>query len=118
MEKCHKIAGSDDSKCKKTLSEAFCTFTIDGVALLPASEITNAFEKIKARARKVFGDFFNSYFNYIQDYWLNRRGAAIFSVYRIRNRSNNASESYHRTLNEKLSHVRPTVWRFCGKILV
>lgn len=113
-----KLKVATVQNAKEHIAKHFVILQMMALALLPVHEIGSAFENIRARTKKVYKNYFDEYFNYFQSYWLERRGAKTFCVYQIGNRSNNASESYHRTLNEKMSHVRPTVWRFLGKILV
>lgn len=42
------------------------------LALLPADQISPTFEIIKKEARENYGDFFDFYFKYYEDYWLKR----------------------------------------------
>lgn len=86
------------------------------LALLPEAAIRDAFYVIVKDAHQEFPNYFTAFFDYVESYWLNRRGERTFCVYDQYIRSNNSIESYHRDLHEKM-RSRPTVWNFIGKII-
>ena len=60
--------------------------------------------------------WFNRLLNYVKDFWLKKIGAARLSAYLVPNQTNNAVESWHRSLNRKMVGKHLTLWRFLGSI--
>ncbi|XP_044574898.1 uncharacterized protein LOC123258757 isoform X2 [Cotesia glomerata] len=87
------------------------------LALLPAEFIESVYEKIEKECLNDFGDYFRDYLNYYEKQWLKQEGAAQISVYKLRNRTNNFLESYHKQLNTFLSK-RPKHNVFVGLVIV
>jgi hypothetical protein len=60
----------------------------------------------------------NQMFTYVQSFWYEKVGVDRFSVYGDHHRTNNAVESFHRSLNRKITVQHPGLWKFIGKILL
>lgn len=84
------------------------------LALLPAEYIKSTYEEIKKRCRNDFGCYFDKYFEYYKKQWLKREGASQISVFKVRHRTDNIVESYHRKLSDQLTK-RPHHNKFLGK---
>ncbi|KAJ8665906.1 hypothetical protein QAD02_007568 [Eretmocerus hayati] len=84
------------------------------LALLPPDTIVPTYEAIKRIARKKFGNFFNEFFKYFDDYWIKRRGVERFCVYEKLDKTNNEQESMHKVLNYLFRHRQPHPWQFVG----
>lgn len=76
---------------------------IIALALLPESEIENAFQKIKKECEKKKIEDYSSFFNYYEETWINGYKPHCFSVYKQIIRTNNSIESYHRVLNTMIT---------------
>lgn len=89
------------------------------LALLPPTEIRDVFLEIVKDTNERFPKHnFNAFFNYVEEYWLDRRGVDTFCVFEQAIRTNNAIESYHRDLNSMMHMKRPTVWHFIGNLFL
>ena len=72
------------------------------LALLPASQIADAYRKLSQMCRKKFGKSFDRFLEYYEKTWIKGYGPQAFSVFDQINRTNNSIESYHRVLNSKI----------------
>lgn len=83
------------------------------LALLPAEDITLAFAWLRNEFLGMRATF-EPFLNYFEMFWLNNITPQVFSVYRLRDRTNNYIESYQQKLN-KMMGPHPTVWQFSGE---
>ncbi|XP_074107191.1 uncharacterized protein LOC141532637 [Cotesia typhae] len=67
------------------------------LALLPSPDIIQTFNWL-IRIHAPFYPIFKTFITYFEDYWLNNIKPAGFSVYKLKNRTNNYTEAYHRRL--------------------
>uniref|UniRef100_A0A0C9RDB7 MULE transposase domain-containing protein n=1 Tax=Fopius arisanus TaxID=64838 RepID=A0A0C9RDB7_9HYME len=88
---------------------------IMGLALLPATEITRAFEALLINTDEDIRCYFSKLITYYRRWWIQRVGPGKFSVYPYNNRTNNAIEAYHRVLGVRMS-VHPSIWQFTEKL--
>jgi hypothetical protein len=51
---------------------------------------------------------------YMSNFWFKRIGPKLFSVHAEPHRTNNAVESWHRSLNRKLISKKLGLWNFIG----
>ncbi|CAD6227404.1 GSCOCG00011996001-RA-CDS [Cotesia congregata] len=108
----------DKDNCKEERPELFIFLNrLKLLALLPAELIESVYEKIKKECLNDFGDCCSDYLNYYEKQWLKQEGAEQISVYRLRNRTNNFLESYHKQLNAVLPK-RPKHNVFVGKYFI
>jgi hypothetical protein len=54
--------------------------------------------------------------SYVDSYWIGKIGPEKFSVYGDRHRTNNAVESFHRSLNRKCIGKHLDFWKFVGNL--
>ncbi|XP_066589302.1 uncharacterized protein [Prorops nasuta] len=89
---------------------------ICNLALLPAHFIQQEFDIIVNRTAEepILFQYFEHFFKYFKNYWLKRIGVQIFSIYRLKDSTNNCQERYHETLNEKMNS-HPALSNFVGK---
>ncbi|XP_074102701.1 uncharacterized protein LOC141529874 isoform X1 [Cotesia typhae] len=97
-----KLIDKDNSKEERP--ELFIVLNrLKLLALLPAEFIESVYEKIEKECLNDFGDYFRDYLNYYKKQWWKQEGAEQISVYKLRNRTNNFLESYHKQLNTFIS---------------
>lgn len=97
-----------DTRAKAVLQK------IMALALLPSTRIEEAFHSIKSTTEADIASQFNSLFDYMERTWLQQITPAVFSVFNLIRRTNNAVESYHRFIIRSL-HIHPNVWHFTSK---
>ncbi|XP_074097702.1 uncharacterized protein LOC141526568 [Cotesia typhae] len=111
-----KLIDKDNSKEERP--ELFIVLNrLKLLALLPAEFIESVYEKIEKECLNDFGDYFRDYLNYYKKQWLKQEGAEQISVYKLRNRTNNFLESYHKQLNTFISK-KPKHNVFVGLLIV
>lgn len=69
------------------------------LALLPSVDILQAFDWL-LQIHAPFCHIFKNFIDYFIDYWLLKITPTGFSVYRLKIKTNNYTESYHRRLNK------------------
>ncbi|KAJ8670926.1 hypothetical protein QAD02_002185 [Eretmocerus hayati] len=87
------------------------------LALLPDTDVKKTFDKIVANAQEKYGNIFDDFFNYFENYWINSRVAKRFCVYRKLSRTNNEEESYHHILKIIFKNRKPRGWQFLDEII-
>ncbi|XP_074102704.1 uncharacterized protein LOC141529874 isoform X3 [Cotesia typhae] len=111
-----KLIDKDNSKEERP--ELFIVLNrLKLLALLPAEFIESVYEKIEKECLNDFGDYFRDYLNYYKKQWWKQEGAEQISVYKLRNRTNNFLESYHKQLNTFISK-KPKHNVFVGLVIV
>ena len=85
------------------------------LALLPAEVIQEAFDDIENDLLRNVAllEIMGLFFDYYRTTWINGRGPAAYSVYKLLRRTNNILERYHRTLKSKIA-TKPEVGKFVG----
>lgn len=85
------------------------------VATLSPEKIPDGFEAVKSRVKKDKQQLLAPLFQYYKKNWLVKRDPAEFSIYKMKEGTNNVCESYHANLAKKLSK-RPNAWSLIGNI--
>ena len=85
------------------------------LALLPAEFIPEAFDDLENDLRRndALLEIMGCFFDYYRTAWINGRGPAAYSVYKLLRRTNNILERYHRTLKAKIA-IKPEVGKLMG----
>ncbi|CAD6231389.1 GSCOCG00012226001-RA-CDS [Cotesia congregata] len=84
------------------------------LALLPSTDIIPTFNWLLV-IRTPFYLIFKDFINYFVDYWLMTIKPDGFCVYKLKNRTNNFTEAYHRRLN-KFFGLHPSLWQFTASL--
>ncbi|XP_074097841.1 uncharacterized protein LOC141526670 [Cotesia typhae] len=72
--------------------------------LLPSPDIIQTLNWL-IRIHAPFYPIFKTFITYFEDYWLNNIKPAGFSVYKLKNQTNNYTEAYHRRLKRFLVNI-------------
>ncbi|KAJ8685144.1 hypothetical protein QAD02_020937 [Eretmocerus hayati] len=87
------------------------------LALLPEELIEPTLDEIEKEAESKYGSYFDEFFKYIREYWMNERGTARFYVYRKIDKTNNEEESYHSVFKIIFKNKKPSGWQFIDEII-
>ncbi|CAD6215071.1 GSCOCG00011168001-RA-CDS [Cotesia congregata] len=89
---------------------------IASLPFLPAHCISEAFEWLINNTTNDLKIFFDPFIEYVLGYWLRTVGPTKISVFKLKIRTNNAIESYHKNLH-KLMGVHPSIWQFTVELV-
>uniref|UniRef100_A0A2S2NAR0 Uncharacterized protein n=1 Tax=Schizaphis graminum TaxID=13262 RepID=A0A2S2NAR0_SCHGA len=88
------------------------------IALLPPNMVPEGWEAVKRKANQSPNqDVASRYVRYFETHWIDRVGAANFTVYNSPRRTNNDQEVFHRLLNSYMGGNRPGIWHFTKTLL-
>ncbi|KAH0563724.1 hypothetical protein KQX54_005111 [Cotesia glomerata] len=110
----HIIVSSYMTDFESGLRKALKLSKLLALALLPSTDIIPTFNwlvVIHAPFYLIFKDFLN----YFVDYWLMIIKPVGFCVFKLKNRTNNFTEAYHRRLN-KFFGLHPSLWQFTASL--
>lgn len=99
--------------------------SVMALPLLPAGRIRTGAAELLGQKKTALGAVtyrdrsrIRKFESYIQNFWLGRVGPERMSVYSLRHRTNNITESYHRWLKPKLgaTAAHPPFWQFMERL--
>lgn len=89
--------------------------SVISLALIRQESIVSSFSDIKANAIKMYGDYFNKFFEYFLNFWLYKVGTEAFCAFKDLNRTSTFEMDYHRRMYARIKYSSLTLWHYLGK---